>query len=126
MKALCFVTFYICCLGNTFSQTTTLDSLLRIREAAYVGKPLDSIIAILPPGITSFKVSSGDRPERANQLIVRYPNGISISLYVREFTHIKQPNYEMNWSVREMRKEKLHHTVIYEHNNCLTNCDDEY
>ena len=126
MKSIILFVFIFGALNKLSAQDSTLIKLLAIDEKAFINKPLDSIISILPPGIKSFKVSSGDRPERANQLIVRYPNGISISLYVREFTHIKQPNYEMNWPVRDMRKEKLHHTVIYEHNNCLTNCDDEY
>ena len=124
MKNIAALMMFLCGYFLTNAQDSTLTKLLAIDEKQFIGKPLDSIIAVLPPGIIEFQVASGHRASRANKLIVRYPGKLSISLHVREFTHLDPKNENMTWPVRQFRKEKLHHTVIFVHNTCYTNCND--
>jgi hypothetical protein len=100
-----------------------LNVLLAIDESQFINKPLDSIIALLPPGYTRIKIYSGGHQYTARCLNISYPNKVGIDLHVREFTNMNPLDTNRVWNISLMRKEKLFRTVIYKHNDCYRNCD---
>lgn len=108
-----------------FSQTSdsTVNALLAMNETDYINKPLDSIIAHLPPGYIRIKVHASTHYYTVRCLNILYPNEVWIDLHVREFTHINPRNDNRDWNISLLRKEKLYKTVIYKHIVCYRNCD---
>lgn len=107
------------------SQTrdSTVNVLLSINENIYIGKPLDSVIAVLPSGYISMKIISGGHQYTARKLRIQYPDQVWIDLHVREFHYMNPRDNNRIWNVALMRKEKLYKTVIYKHIICYRNCD---
>jgi len=107
------------------SQTadTTVNALLAIDESHFINKPLDSIMAVLPPGYIQIRIFSGGHQYTARKIGVLYPNRVWIDLHVREFTNMNPVDTNRVWDITLMRREKLFRTAIYKHNTCYTNCD---
>ncbi len=108
---------------STKAQTSdsTLNALLAIDESQFIGKPLDSIIAVLPQGYIEMRIF-GIR-NTARKINILYPNRVWIELHVREFSYMEQRDVNRVWNMTLMRKEKLYRTVIYKHLECYRNCD---
>lgn len=127
MKKYLFVllvmTFTILKKGHSQTTDSIVNALLAINEADYIGKPLDSIIAKLPPGYIRMKVFPSGHQYTARCINVLYPNRVWIDLHVSEFTHMNPRNDNKAWDITLMRKEKLYKTVIYKRRDCYRNCD---
>ncbi|MBL7729615.1 MAG: hypothetical protein JNM88_00440 [Chitinophagaceae bacterium] len=110
---------------RAFSQTSdsTVNALLAIDEGQFINKPLDSIIALLPPGYIDIRIIHGGHRYTARKLKFLYPNRVWIDLHVREFNFMNPLDTSQVWNITLMRKEKLYKTVIYKHVNCYRNCD---
>lgn len=110
---------------NTYCQTsdTTLNKLIAINETNYRGKPLDSILSVLPPEFIQMKVVSSHHRYTVRFLRVKYANDVWIELHVREFTHMNPVDKNYNWDMNLMKKEKLYRAVIYQKNDCFLNCE---
>ncbi len=99
------------------------NKLIAMDETAFIGKPLDSIIAYLPAGYDQLKIISGGHQYTARYLRLRYPGKVYIELHVREFQFMNPVDRNRVWNINLMRKEKLFKTVIYKHTDCYRNCD---
>lgn len=109
---------------KTLAQTTDslVNKILAIDESQYVNKPLDSIIAVLPPGYIRLKIYSlGHNTARC--LNVLYPNRVWVDLHVREYTNMNPVDPNRVWNITLMRREKLYKMVVRKHNDCYRNCD---
>ena len=111
------------------SEDSVLNQLLTINDSLFIGKPLDSIIAKLPLGYVKMYGVGGSRPQIITCLRIVYPKNVFIELYVWEFTHMSRISTTtdlsdgIKWDVNLMRKEKLHHIIVFQHIFCLRNCD---
>jgi len=107
------------------AEAQTPDSILSqlqsIDENQYIGKPLDSIISVLPTGHIKMVVR-GIRTT-ARKVTILYPNKVWIELHVREFTNMNPDESNRAWDLSLMRQEKLYRTVIYKNNTCYRNCN---
>lgn len=105
------------------STDSRVNALMAINESHYIGKPLDSIIAVLPAGYIEMKIIASTHRYTARKIRVKYANEVWIELHVREFTHMNPRDENRIWNITLMRKEKLYKTVIYKHTECFRNCD---
>lgn len=108
---------------NGQTSDSTVNALLAIDETQFINKPLDSIIAVLPPGYIRIQIFSGGHLYTARKLNILYPDRVWIDLHVREFTNMNPVDTNRIWDVTLMRREKLFRTAIYKHNTCYRNCD---
>lgn len=127
MKKLIIFCTLIFSLASTkaISQTTDelVNQIIAADNSSYIGKPLDSLINALPPGITQMKIIADGRSKAtARKLRIYYPNKIWIDLFVKEFTYMDPVDPNRVWDISLMRKEKLFITVIYKHTRCYINC----
>ncbi len=104
------------------ASDSTVNALLAINESQFVNKPLDSIIAALPPGYIQMKIV-GIR-KTARHLRVMYPNRVWIDLHVRQFNYMNPVDASEIWNVTLMRKENLNHRVIYKGVKCYAGCPE--
>jgi hypothetical protein len=107
------------------AEAQTPDSILlqlqAVDESQFIGKPLDSIISILPAGHIKMVVR-GIRTT-ARKITILYPNRVWIELHVREFTNMNPDDSNRVWNLSLMRQEKLYRTVIYKNTTCYSNCN---
>jgi hypothetical protein len=110
---------------KTVAQTSdsTVNSLLAIDENPYIGKPLDSIISVLPSGYIEIKIVAGGHRYTARKLRIRYSNEVWVELHVREFSFMNPVDTNRGWNIPLIRQEKLYRTVIYKNVDCYRNCD---
>src|SRR5688572_2742498 len=90
-----------CYLQKASSQTTdpTVNALLAIDENLFINKPLDSIIAVLPPGYIRLKIYNGGHLYTARCLNVLYPNDVWIDLHVRQFNFMTPVDPNRIWDL---------------------------
>ncbi len=123
MKHICILLLAIGLASNSAkSQTTdsTLNQLLSINKANYLNMPLDSILAVIPPGYVSMKIY-GIR-NTARFLSVKYANQVWIELHVRHFSFMNQVDPNRIWNISQMRQEDLHSVSVYKGVNCYEGC----
>lgn len=124
MKEIVTLLTLTCILSTKQAKAQTdpnLSALLAINETQFLGKPLDSIISVLPTGYSKMVIYGSHITAR--KITILYPNRVWIELHVREFSHMLPADTKKEWNLTLMRQEKLYKTVIYQHNNCYRNCD---
>jgi hypothetical protein len=107
---------------NGKSQTTdsVLVKMLDIQYANYYGKPLDSLIAVLPSNYSQMKIF-GIR-NTARFLRILYPGKTFIELHVRDFNYMNPVDTNHTWNVNAIRKEKLYRVTVYKGSTCFLGC----
>lgn len=122
--------FFVCLIFLNLSLTkancqnaeSMLNQLMAIDEEKYIGKPLDSMINVLPPGYIEMKIVAGAHRYTARKLRIRYNNEVWIELHVRQFQFMNPASTTRTWDINLMRNEKLYHLVIYKDTQCYLNC----
>lgn len=102
-----FAIHFFSFINKTYTQDSTFVALLLVNEYYYTGKPLDSIISILPQNYIEMKVVSGGHQYTARKLRVRYANEVWIELHVRDYTHMNPIDTNRVWNINLMRQENL-------------------
>jgi hypothetical protein len=114
-----------------FPVDTLLTTLQSLSLSQYSGKPADSILAHLPPGIIDMKITGWRSIRRAEILHVVYPNKVVVEIHVKEFQYmnpewVNTPTPTENWSVPLFRKETVAHVVIFNGSACINGCENKY
>jgi hypothetical protein len=137
MKKLIILISFIAFKTNAFSKeyaNCPPDSLAlimyNINLNQFKNQPIDSFIAHIPPTFTSMKVYGGGRIEKADQIIISYPNGIDCYIYIKEFTHMDPYTHfnaipTTNWDINLARKEKVWFIQIWNNTICKNGCNDK-
>ena len=119
-----YVLFFLAINESTAQKADSLrlDSLLRnFPIVNYLKKPIDTLIAHLPPGFdTSFIISSNGNINRGASLQINYPpnNAYWIDIFITDAKYItinkefKTPP-EVAWPLKLLRKEKIGSITIY-------------
>ena len=104
------------------ADSLKLDSLLRnFPIENYLKKPIDTLIAHLPPGFdTSFVIGSNGNINRGASLQINYPpnNAYWIDIFITDAKFITvnkefKTTPEVAWPLKLLRKEKIGSITIY-------------
>ncbi len=105
---------------------TTLAYLLSLDLEYYKGKPIDSLLAVLPANYSDRRIGGWDNAFYARLLYVRYPDSSMVVIIVKDFTHLTQRySREMNWDFNLFRKETIFCIEIYKTGKGLLKPDEE-
>lgn len=105
---------------------TTLAYLLSLNLDYYKGKPIDSLLAVLPANYTDRRISGWDNFFYAKMLYIRYPDSSTVLIVVKDFVHLTQRySREMNWDFSLFRKETIFCIEIYKTGRGLLKPDEE-
>lgn len=108
--------------GFNKANAQTLDSLLRhFPLSDYLNKPIDTLIAHLPPGYdTAFIISDNGNVNRGASLQISYPPNylywIDVGITAAQFITIKKEfstSPDIAWPLSLLRKEKIGCITIY-------------
>lgn len=114
-----FVLFFI---RSNSASAQTLDSILRhFPISNYLNKPIDTLIAHLPPGYdTTFVIGSNGNINRGASLQINYPpnNAYWVHIFITDaqFITLNKPittRPEVAWPLNLLRKEKIGSITIY-------------
>jgi hypothetical protein len=106
-------------------QLSALDLL------QYQGKPVDSLLAHLPPGYTTMKIGGWRSQRLAEVLYVIYPNGIEVGIHVRQFKYmdphlVDSSNPKQKWDITLFKKEAIFYTIIFNGSSCINGCQNKF
>ena len=105
---------------------TTLAYLLSLNLEYYKGKPVDSLLAVLPANYSYRRIGGWDNSFYAKRLAVRYPDSSLVIIIVKDFTHLTQRySRERNWDFNLFKKEKIFCIAIYKTGKGLLKPDEE-
>lgn len=102
------------------TSDSTVNQILAINDAQFIGQPLNSIISVLPSGIIDYKVR-GIR-NTARKLVIHYPDKVWVELHVRSFNHMNEIDPNRVWDVNLMKMENLYQMSVYKNLECYKNC----
>ena len=99
------------------------DSIMAINFSAYIGKPIDSLIAVLPKRYEKKYVTSGGIPIRGEYLIIEYTKslGITIRKSTRNFMPVIDDNRK--WNIDLFQKETFRCAIAHEFDECINGCE---
>lgn len=106
------------------------NQLSAIKLLQYNGKPVDSLLAHLPAGYTSMRISGWRSQRLAEVLYILYPNNISVGIHVRYFQFMNPhlantANPTENWSISLFKKETIYFSIIFKDPDCINGCENE-
>ena len=111
---------------NKNINETTLAYLLSLNLEYYKGKPVDSLLAVLPANYSYRRIGGWDNSFYAKRLAVRYPDSSLVIIIVKDFTHLTQRySRERNWDFNLFKKEKIFCIAIYKTGKGLLKPDEE-
>ena len=133
---LCFQSFsrehgYNIYQGETVPQdTTVLPQILSLPLSSYIGKPVDSLLALLPPTYT-FRGFMIARHGYTKGIIQAYTtsevNDCHIEIYIDNFQYQRFPNRKKStWDMSLARKETIAFIRVMKNNSnvCLYGCNN--
>ena len=111
---------------NRGVNDTTLAYLLSLDLEYYKGKPIDSLLAVLPTNYTYRKIGGWDNAFYAQRLAIRYADSSLVIIVVKDFVHLTQRySRELNWDFNLFKKEKIFCIAIYKTGKGLLKPDEE-
>ncbi len=109
---------------------SVLPAILALPLSSYIGKPVDSLFSVLPPGYT-FR---GFMPQRicynagvTQSYYASETNIVLIEVFIDNYQYMVFPNRTniQNWDMSLARKEKIAYIKIIQNNNiCVYGCDN--
>lgn len=108
---------------NYYSQDTLTPYLNALNLNQFISKPVDSFFALIPANYLSMQILPGDQMKRASALVIRYPNGIKLGIFVKDFTHMNPNPPSSSWSIPLFRKENVYRIEIFNGTTCINGCD---
>ena len=94
-------------------QDTTLAYLLSIDFNRYIGKPVDSILAVLPANFTSRTILGLGNFRYARMLAIEYPDSSMMIIVVKNFVYMNQYSSTMTWDLNLFKKETTFCIAVY-------------
>lgn len=113
-----FILLLISIIDNANAQRSLEKSLSTFDLNSWLGKPMDSLIAVLPAGYTEMIVTSGGNIFQAGGVIIVYSKKISVDISIASFDFVTRNNVNRTapaiaWPLELMRKETVGRIIIY-------------
>ncbi len=115
MKNLIFVIGFFIISTKSFCQQN-VDSIyhkiISLDLNSFSGKPVDSLLQVLPSGYSTIQVGTNHRFKKADRFIVIYQNIVRVEMMITNFTHINpilMPGVPLDsaWDVQLCKKELI-------------------
>ncbi len=111
-------------------DSSVLPAILSLPLSSYIGKPVDSLFSVLPPGYTSrvfmpLRVSYCAGVSQS--YFVSETNAVLIQVFIDNYQYMVFPNRTKtrSWDMNLARKEKIAYIKIIKNNNiCIYGCDN--
>ncbi len=99
-----------------------LDSILAINLSNYIGKPVDSLLQMLPQSPKTVRITSADKPHIASRVIITYDSWYWIQIVVKDFQYM--PVYDPNrvWDFNLFKNEAISWIFVNRGNTCIYGC----
>lgn len=99
-----------------------LDSLLAINLSYYIGRPVDSLLQVLPQSPKTVRITSADKPHIASRVIITYDIWYWIQIVVKDFQYM--PVYDPNrvWDFNLFKNETISWIFVNRGNTCIYGC----
>ena len=117
---------------NSFSpvDTTVLPTILTINLNYYIGKPVDSLLSVLPPGYTYrgfMPAGAGYTKGVYQSYSTSYTNNCFIEIFVDTFQFLPIPNLTptSSWNMNLAKQETIAFIKVWKNNNvCMYGCNN--
>lgn len=112
------------------SDTTVLQSILSLNLTYYIGKPVDSLLSILPAGFTSrdfMPMGIGYCKGVYQSYFSGEYNNCFIEIFIDTFQFLPIPNRTptTNWNMGLAKKETIAFIKVWKNNNiCMYGCNN--
>ena len=113
-----------------FGDTTALPAILSLNLQSYIGKPVDSLLAVLPSNynLRAFLPGSFGYCRGIAQVwgTTSY-NSCGVSIFINNFQYLSFPMYTASktWDMTLGKKETISFIRVYKNNSeCLFGCND--
>jgi hypothetical protein len=112
------------------SDTTVIPSILSINLNYYIGKPVDSLLSILPAGFTYrgfMPVGAGYAKGVYQSYSTNYTNNCFIEIFVDTFRFLPVPNLTptTSWNMNLAKQETVAYIKVIKNNNvCVYGCNN--
>jgi len=96
---------------RAFLTSLNLNTLTR--------KAVDSMLVKIPTNYTAIHILPGDQMKKAHFLSIKYSNGITIGIFVKNFRYMNPNPPNSNWSLIQFKKEDISRIEIFDGVNCI-------
>jgi len=111
-------------------DTTVLPSILSINLSYYLGKPVDSLLSILPAGFSDrgfMPVSAGYTKGIYQSYSTNYSNNCFVEIFIDTFQFLPIPNLTSTstWNMNLAKQETIAFIKVWKNNNiCMYGCNN--
>jgi hypothetical protein len=113
------------------ADTTKLNQILSLQLQSYVGKPVDSLLNVLPSGYTDrnfMTVKVGRAKGLWQSYFTSDENSCSVEIYIDTFQFLQFPNYSSTttWNMTLAKKETISFIKVHKKNEmvCVYGCNN--
>lgn len=103
-------------------DTTILQRIIDLPLSNYIGKPVDSLLRVLPGSAHTLKLTSADNPNIVSRLIVTYDNWYWVQIVVKKFHFMSPIDTNRSWDMELFKKEKISWIFVNRGNTCVYGC----
>lgn len=113
-----------------YFDTTYLPQILALPLQSYIGKPVDSLLAVLPASYTSrdfMPVGIGYTKGVYQSYFTGELNNFFVEIYIDNFQFLPIPNRTVTttWNMNLAKQETIAFIKVFKNNNiCLYGCND--
>ncbi len=111
-------------------DTTRLSLILSINLSSYIGKPVDSLLAVLPLGYSNrgfMSVGAGYTKGLYQSYFSTISNNCAVEIYIDAFQFLPVPNLtpKSNWNMNLAKQETIAFIKVMKNNNiCVYGCNN--
>jgi hypothetical protein len=112
------------------TDTTVIPQILSLPLTSFIGKPVDSLLSVLPPGYSTrdfMPVGIGYTRGICQSYFSGEFNNCFIEIYIDVFNHLPIPNRTKTttWNMNLAKQEKIAFIKVVKNNNiCLYGCNN--
>jgi hypothetical protein len=103
-------------------QDTLRAYLISLNLSTFTGKAVDSMLIKIPANYNFIQILPGDQMKKAHFLSIKYSNGISIGIFVKNFRYMNPNPPSSNWSLIQFKKEDINRIEIFDGVSCINGC----
>ena len=113
MKRILIIYLLTMCYIETEAQSDSTFLKIRLLNlSSYEGKPVDSLLAAIPPGYT-YTLSGATSSNKIRYLGLYYPDMTNIRIWVRDFNFMNAIVPNRQWNLSLFKKELLWYVCVY-------------
>ena len=111
-------------------DTTLVPLILSINLSSYIGKPVDSLLSVLPSGYSSrgfMSVGAGNTKGLYQSYFTNISNNCAVEIYVDVFQFLPVPNLtpKSTWNINLAKQETIAFIKVMKNNNvCVFGCNN--